>query len=80
MIVDILMPRLSDTMTAGYIAYWNKAVGDLVSQGEGLVDVETDKATVIHESPASGTLVEILAEVDEEVAVGAPIARIEVSN
>jgi pyruvate/2-oxoglutarate dehydrogenase complex dihydrolipoamide acyltransferase (E2) component len=79
MIVDVTMPRLSDTMTEGYVATWYKAVGDRVVQGEDLCDIDTDKATVTHESPASGVVTELLVEDEEtEVAVGAPIARIQV--
>jgi len=78
-IVDIVMPRLSDTMTEGYIAGWHKAVGDQVSVGEDLVDIDTDKATVSHESGQSGVLVEVLAQVDDVVKVGAVIARIEIA-
>lgn len=79
MIVDIVMPRLSDTMTEGYIAGWHKAVGDQVSVGEDLVDIDTDKATVSHESGQSGVLVEVFAQVDDVVKVGAVIARIEIA-
>jgi pyruvate dehydrogenase E2 component (dihydrolipoamide acetyltransferase) len=42
----ILMPRLSDTMTEGVIASWNKNVGDTVKKGDVLAEIETDKATV----------------------------------
>ena len=42
----VLMPRLSDTMTEGVIAGWQKNVGDTVKKGEVLADIETDKATV----------------------------------
>ena len=42
----ILMPRLSDTMTEGVIAGWQKNVGDAVKKGDVLADIETDKATM----------------------------------
>ena len=42
----VLMPRLSDTMTEGVIASWQKNVGDAVKKGEVLADIETDKATM----------------------------------
>ena len=42
----VLMPRLSDTMTEGVIAGWQKNVGDTVKKGEVLADIETDKATM----------------------------------
>src|SRR6476661_6017365 len=42
----VLMPRLSDTMTEGVIAGWNKNVGDTVKKGDVLAEIETDKATM----------------------------------
>ena len=42
----VLMPRLSDTMTEGVIASWQKKIGDTVKKGEVLADIETDKATM----------------------------------
>ena len=46
----VLMPRLSDTMTEGVIASWQKNVGDDVKKGDILADIETDKATMELES------------------------------
>ncbi|MEJ7685257.1 MAG: lipoyl domain-containing protein [Segetibacter sp.] len=43
---EILMPRLSDTMTEGVIAAWHKNVGDTVNKGDLLAEIETDKATM----------------------------------
>lgn len=81
MIVDVVMPRLSDTMTEGYVASWHKSVGEPVREGEDLCDIDTDKTTITHESPASGVLAEILVDdPDCEVEVGALIARIEVNG
>lgn len=53
---QILMPRLSDTMTEGVIAAWHKKVGDTVKKGDLLAEVETDKATMDLESYKDGTL------------------------
>jgi pyruvate dehydrogenase E2 component (dihydrolipoamide acetyltransferase) len=55
----ILMPRLSDTMTEGVIAAWNKKVGDTVKKGDVLADIETDKATMELESYQDGVLLHI---------------------
>lgn len=55
----ILMPRLSDTMTEGVIAAWHKKVGDKVSKGDLLAEVETDKATMELESYKDGVLLHI---------------------
>lgn len=56
---EILMPRLSDTMTEGVIAAWHKKVGDVVKKGDLLAEVETDKATMELESYKDGTLLHI---------------------
>ena len=46
----VTMPRLSDTMTEGVVAKWHKQVGDIVSEGDLLAEIETDKATMEFES------------------------------
>jgi pyruvate dehydrogenase E2 component (dihydrolipoamide acetyltransferase) len=65
----VLMPRLSDTMTEGVIASWQKKVGDPVKKGEVLAEIETDKATMELESYKNGTLLYIGAEEGETIAV-----------
>lgn len=67
----ILMPRLSDTMTEGVIASWNKKIGDPVKKGELLAEIETDKATMDLESYKDGTLLYVGAQKGEKVAVNA---------
>ena len=60
------MPRLSDTMEEGVVAQWLKKVGDKVSEGDILAEIETDKATMEFESFYDGTLLHIA--IDEGVA------------
>ncbi len=72
---DVVMPRLSDSMTEGTILRWLKADGDEVERGEEIVEVETDKATVGYEAEVSGTLA-IREPEGALVAVGAVIAEI----
>ena len=55
----IKMPRLSDTMEEGVVAQWLKKVGDKVSEGDILAEIETDKATMEFESFYEGTLLHI---------------------
>ncbi len=55
----IRMPKLSDTMTEGVVAKWHKKVGDQVSSGDLLADIETDKATMEFESFQDGVLLHI---------------------
>ena len=59
MAIKITMPRLSDTMTEGTVATWLKKVGDKVSEGDILAEIETDKATMEFESFNEGTLLHI---------------------
>ena len=63
------MPRLSDTMTEGVVAQWLKKVGDKISEGDILAEIETDKATMEFESFNEGTLLYIGLEDGE----GAPV-------
>jgi pyruvate dehydrogenase E2 component (dihydrolipoamide acetyltransferase) len=71
---DITMPHLSDSMTEGTILTWLRADGDAVAEGEELVEIETDKATMTYESPAAGVLA-IVMRAGETAPVGAVIAR-----
>ena len=65
----VLMPRLSDTMTEGVIAGWQKSVGDAVKKGEVLADIETDKATMELESYKDGILLYQGAKAGEKIQV-----------
>jgi len=78
MAIDIVVPPLSQTSDTLVLTAWLKKVGDRVSQGEALFEVETDKATLEVESPATGTLREVLVEPGTEVAVKTKIGSIAV--
>lgn len=71
--IPIDMPTLGFEQDTGRLVGWLKGVGDVVSAGEAIAEVETEKATVEMDSPASGTLVEIVAVAGEDVPVGQPI-------
>ena len=72
----ITMPRLSDTMTDGTVATWIKKVGDKVSEGDILAEIETDKATMEFESFNSGTLLYIGVQEGESAPVDSILAVI----
>ncbi|MFY0606996.1 MAG: pyruvate dehydrogenase complex dihydrolipoamide acetyltransferase [Cyclobacteriaceae bacterium] len=72
----IRMPKMSDTMEEGVIAAWIKKVGDEVSSGDVLAEVETDKATMELESYQDGVLLHIGVQEQEAVAVDGVIAVI----
>ena len=74
--IEITMPRLSDTMEVGTILHWHVKVGEEVSAGDLLADIETDKATMELQSFDDGTLEKILVEEGEQVSVGTLIATI----
>ena len=72
----ITMPRLSDTMTEGVVAQWLKKVGDNVSEGDILAEIETDKATMEFESFNEGTLLYIGLQNGETAPVDSLLAII----
>ncbi len=72
----VYMPKLSDTMTEGVVAEWHKKVGDEVSSGELLAEIETDKATMEFESFYDGTLLYIGVEKGQAAPVNAILAII----
>jgi pyruvate dehydrogenase E2 component (dihydrolipoamide acetyltransferase) len=76
MAVDVVMPRLSDSMEEGTVLRWLKSVGDEVKRGDELVEIETDKANMTYEATDEGTLVEIVADEGATLPIGEPIARI----
>lgn len=72
----VTMPRLSDTMTEGTVAKWLKKVGDKVSEGDILAEIETDKATMEFESFHAGTLLHIGVQEGQSASVDAVLAII----
>jgi pyruvate dehydrogenase E2 component (dihydrolipoamide acetyltransferase) len=76
MATKITMPRLSDTMTEGTVATWLKKVGDKVSEGDILAEIETDKATMEFEAFTAGTLLHIGINEGETAPVDSLLAII----
>ena len=77
-IVNVLLPQSGMGMQDGEIIQWLKSVGDEVSEGEVIVEVEAAKVTIEVNAPMAGTLVEILAEEGEVKDVREIIAKIRV--
>ncbi|MCO8030325.1 pyruvate dehydrogenase complex E1 component subunit beta [Brevundimonas diminuta] len=74
---DILMPALSPTMEEGTLTKWHIKAGDVVSAGQVIAEIETDKATMEVEAVDEGEVLEILVpEGSEGVKVNTPIARL----
>ena len=74
MTAQLTMPKLSDSMADAVILKWLKTPGQGFRRGEALLEVETDKATVVYEAEADGTIEAILVEEGGSASVGQPIA------
>lgn len=75
--VEVLLPQWGMGMNEGTILEWLKQVGDVVAEDEPLAEVESAKNQEVLESPAAGTLVEILVAEGETAEVRTPVAIIE---
>lgn len=75
--IQITMPRLSDTMEDGVITTWLKQPGDSIEAGEAIVEIETDKAIMEFEAYDSGVLANVLVPEGERVTIGTPIAELD---
>jgi 2-oxoglutarate dehydrogenase E2 component (dihydrolipoamide succinyltransferase) len=78
--VEVVMPKMGESIMEGTVISWHKKVGDVVELDETLLEIATDKVDTEVPSPAAGTLAEILAEEGATVEVGAPIAVIAVGE
>ena len=77
MIVDIVMPKMGESITEGTILEWRKKIGESIALDEILLEIGTDKVDSEIPSPNAGVVVEILGEVNQVMDVGVVIARIE---
>jgi len=75
--IDIVVPKWGLTAEEAVLVAWLKEVGDQVSEGEGVADMETDKADAELEAPATGVLREIIVAAGSTVEPGQVIGRIE---
>ena len=76
MATNLNMPQMGYDMQEGTLVRWLKSVGDEVSLGDAVAEIETDKAVVEFESTAEGVLLELLVEEGTTVAVGESIATV----
>ena len=76
MATEVSLPALGESVTEGTVTRWLKQVGDTVAVDDALVEISTDKVDTEIPSPVAGTLLEIKAEEDETVEVGAELAVI----
>jgi 2-oxoglutarate decarboxylase len=78
--VQIAMPEMGESVTEGIVLEWHVAEGDTVSEGDTIVSVSTDKVDAEVPAPTGGVITKLLAQVDDEVAVGAPLAEMEATE
>ncbi|MES2144639.1 MAG: lipoyl domain-containing protein, partial [Pseudomonadota bacterium] len=74
--VEVILPKVDMDMTHGTLAVWHVSPGDEVAKGAALLDIETDKAAMEVEAPASGRLHAVTAQPGDRVAVGTVLALI----
>ena len=74
--IDVVMPKLGESITEGTILEWKKKVGDTIELDENLLEISTDKVDSEVPSPAGGFVAELLYSINDVVEVGEVIARI----
>jgi 2-oxoglutarate decarboxylase len=75
--VQIPMPEMGESVTEGIVLEWHVAEGDAVKEGDTIVEVSTDKVDAEVPAPMDGVITKIVAQVDDEVPVGAPLAEMQ---
>ncbi|KAA0211413.1 MAG: dihydrolipoamide acetyltransferase family protein [Ignavibacteriaceae bacterium] len=80
MAVDVVMPKMGESIMEGTILTWHKKPGDKVERDETILEISTDKVDTEVPSPESGTITEILYNEGDVVGVGNVIARIDTGN
>src|SRR5512144_1605018 len=78
--VPIHMPEMGESVTEGIVLEWHVAEGDFVNEGDTVVEVSTDKVDAEVPAPADGVITKLIASVDDEVPVGAPLAEMEAGS
>ena len=78
--VEVLLPQWGMGMSEGTVVTWMKKVGDRVTEDEPIAEIEAEKATQELESPATGTLTEIVVPEGEEAKVRTILAWIETDD
>ena len=80
MIVDIVMPKMGESITEGTIIEWRKKVGDAIKMDEIILEIGTDKVDSEIPSSTDGVLIEIIGQPNDVMEVGAVIARVETDS
>ena len=75
--VDVVIPRIGESISTVFVSKWLKQAGDAVREGEPILELDSDKASMELPSPASGVLRELLVKAGDEIPVLAVVGRIE---
>ena len=78
--IEVTMPEMGESVTEGTVLEWHVAVGDVVEEGQTLVEVSTDKVDAEVPAPTAGKVSKLCAEPDDEVEVGAALAELDPSD
>ncbi|HJU84282.1 MAG TPA: dihydrolipoamide acetyltransferase family protein [Holophagaceae bacterium] len=76
MAFDVVMPQMGESIAEATVLKWHKKVGDAIAKDETLYEISTDKVDAEIPAPSAGTLLEILVDINQTVAVGTVVARI----
>ena len=80
MSIDVVMPQLGESVVEGTLTKWLVKEGDIVTPGQTLASVATDKADSDLPAPAGGRVLQLVAAEGETLKVGAPLAKLEEGN
>ncbi len=75
--IDVVIPRIGESIQTVLVSRWIKRPGDSVAEGDPVLELDSDKASMEVPAPASGVIKEVLVAEGEEIAIGAVVARIE---
>ncbi len=75
--IDVPIPQIGESITHVYVSRWIVQPGQAVKEGDGILELDSDKASMEVPAPASGVLAETLAEEGDEIEIGAVVARID---
>ncbi|MEO8478542.1 MAG: dihydrolipoamide acetyltransferase family protein [Gemmatimonadota bacterium] len=75
--IDVIMPQMGESIAEGTMSRWIRQLGDTVKRDEPIFEISTDKVDAEIPAPNAGTLVEVLVQEGETVAVGTVVARLE---
>jgi 2-oxoglutarate decarboxylase len=78
--IEVTMPEMGESVTEGTILDWHVAVGDVVEEGQTLVEVSTDKVDAEVPAPTGGRITKLCAEPDDEVVIGATLVQLDPSD